>query len=175
MVTCEFCQATHPDNTIFCDECGNYLLEKNNQETDPLDLEVRGQIGHSANTLNLPQAVVNERGPILIRLLIEQGLRVIELALDKPVYLGRVDPLSDTFPEIDLSEVGGIEKGVSRRHARLLERESSVIIEDLGSINGTYINRQRLSAYTAEVLNDGDFVHLGQLIFQIRFEQIPPL
>jgi hypothetical protein len=37
MIKCPFCQTLHVDNTIFCNECGHYLLEDRGRETDPLD------------------------------------------------------------------------------------------------------------------------------------------
>jgi hypothetical protein len=36
MVKCPYCQMKHPENTLFCNECGFYLLEDNKEETDPL-------------------------------------------------------------------------------------------------------------------------------------------
>ena len=167
MITCPFCSTVHPDNTIFCDECGNYLLEKNRPETDPLEDQVRSSIGTATGELRLPADQVGPR-PRSVRLIIEHGLREVEMSLDKGIHLGRVDPLSDTYPEVDLTDAGGIEKGVSRRHARIVRQENAVIVEDLGSINGTFINGQKLASYTAEVLADGDFLQLGKLVIQVR-------
>jgi pSer/pThr/pTyr-binding forkhead associated (FHA) protein len=48
---------------------------------------------------------------------------------------------------------------VSRRHAVLLARDQSYVIEDLGSLNGTYVNRRRIES--AE-LRDGDEVQIGK-------------
>ncbi len=48
---------------------------------------------------------------------------------------------------------------VSRRHAVLVERERSYFIEDLGSLNGTYVNRRRIES---EQLSDGDEVQIGK-------------
>lgn len=168
MITCPFCQLTLPDNTIFCSECGTYLLEKDKQETDPLREQVRSSIGSTTGNLKLPTAETGA-GPTMIRLLIERGFREVELALEKAIHLGRLDPLSDNFPEVDFTDAGGVEKGVSRRHARIFKKDESLIVEDLGSINGTYINGQKLSAYTAEVIKDGDVLQLGRLVVQVRF------
>jgi pSer/pThr/pTyr-binding forkhead associated (FHA) protein len=48
---------------------------------------------------------------------------------------------------------------VSRRHAVLLEREGGHFIEDLGSLNGTYVNRRRIES---QRLADGDEVQIGK-------------
>lgn len=51
---------------------------------------------------------------------------------------------------------------VSRRHARFLMQEDNVIIEDLGSTNGTFLNGQRIS--TPQQLRAGDVITLGEKI-----------
>lgn len=171
MVKCTFCHTMNVDNTIFCDSCGTFLLDSDQPETDPLKTEkshTKGKIGSATGQLKMP--VIDDVEPMNIRLKIENGAREIEARLDRSLHLGRLDPLSDNYPEIDLTEVGGIEKGVSRRHAKLLTQNESLIIEDLGSINGTYINGQKLAPYSAEVLNDGDLLHLGELLIQVKIQ-----
>jgi DNA-binding winged helix-turn-helix (wHTH) protein len=58
--------------------------------------------------------------------------------------------------------------GVSRRHARLrLDAESgAATIEDLGSMNGTFVNESRVESSAA--LRDGDLVHLGSVALTFR-------
>ena len=53
--------------------------------------------------------------------------------------LGRTDPHSNIFPEIDLSRFDP-ETKVSRRHARIWLEGETYLVEDLGSVNGTVIN-----------------------------------
>ena len=55
---------------------------------------------------------------------------------------------------------------VSRRHAVLLERDGSFVIEDQGSLNGTFVNRRRIE--TAE-LHDGDELQIGK--YRLTFLQ----
>lgn len=55
---------------------------------------------------------------------------------------------------------------VSRRHARILQRDGDFYIEDLGSSNGTFVNGQRIEQVTA--LHDGDRIALGQALM-LRF------
>jgi hypothetical protein len=49
---------------------------------------------------------------------------------------------------------------LSRNHARLSRRGATFLLEDLGSTNGTFVNRQRLSA--PRMLNPGDEVGFGE-------------
>jgi hypothetical protein len=55
---------------------------------------------------------------------------------------------------------------VSSRHARLYPHEGNWVVEDLGSTNGTYLDRQRLA--TAMVLPVGTPVRIGKTVFELR-------
>ncbi len=77
--------------------------------------------------------------------------------------LGRRDPLDDLDPEVDLSIHGGFERGVSRRHAVIRREDDHYVLEDLGSTNGTVLNREKVSAGEPMILTEGDVIHLGHL------------
>ena len=85
------------------------------------------------------------------------GNRLIRrLKLDAPeVFLGRERDCHVQLPA----------DSVSRRHARLAPSASYVILEDLGSTNGTY---QRDKRITRAMLNDGDTVYLGPYACAVR-------
>jgi hypothetical protein len=92
---------------------------------------------------------------------------------DKPeLILGRRDPHGIFVPDIDLEPYGGAQKGVSRKHARIFVEDDHVYIEDLGSSNGTYVNRQRLEARKAYRLYDKDRIWLGHM--RLNFFVIRP-
>jgi serine/threonine-protein kinase len=76
--------------------------------------------------------------------------------------VGRTDPNSNVFPEIDLSRFDPHTK-VSRRHARIFRKGDVYLVEDLGSINGTVINDSlRLAPYQPRALESGDKLRLGE-------------
>lgn len=81
------------------------------------------------------------------------------------ILIGRIDPVSSIFPDIDTTSHGGIEKGVSRKHCRLLLNGESLFVEDLGSANYTFINRMRLQPGQQQPLQDGDELRLGGLVY----------
>jgi len=56
-------------------------------------------------------------------------------------------------------------KGVSRRHAALSWEKNRIILEDLGSTNGTFLNDERISD-PVEV-HHGDRIKLGDLVLQV--------
>ena len=167
MIKCPNCQAKHPENTLFCDECGAYLLPVDKlDETEPVLVgEViwmgREEMGE------VPGEEVTS--PLALKLTIPDSGRDAEIPLTKEVNIGRLDPASASFPEVDLTSDGGLSKGVSRRHAKITRRGREVFIEDLGSINGTFLNRQKLTPYVPHVLNSGDELQLGKLILQVSF------
>ncbi len=83
-------------------------------------------------------------------------------------YIGRWDADSGIFPDVDL-DVDDPEAKVSRRHARITRRGAQYFIEDLGSTNGTFINRgRRLLPGDRQPLNDGDEIIIGKTF--LRFQ-----
>ena len=76
--------------------------------------------------------------------------------------VGRADPHSNIFPEIDLSRFDR-ETKVSRRHARIWCEGDTFLVEDLGSVNGTVVNDSvRLAPRQPRVLDSGDKIRLGE-------------
>jgi pSer/pThr/pTyr-binding forkhead associated (FHA) protein len=171
MVKCQYCQALHVDNTIFCSECGHYLLETKGRETDPL--ETADMSYEAIPSIEVDPAAALQRGgeSLAIRLRIGPQKRELEMPLSVITHLGRVDPAASVFPEVDLSGFSDSSYGVSRRHARIMKQSGMVVIEDMGSINGTYVNGRRLDPYLPESLKDGDVVHLGKLQIEIQIDK----
>ncbi len=166
MIICPFCQTPHVDNTLFCDECGTYLLDEETRDTFPLLEEDTPEIlGAQKNTPNTEKASAKPHAhiPPTVILSLDTPKKQLEITLEKTIYLGRLDPTANIYPEIDFTDINGLEQGISRQHARLLFKEGQLYIEDLGSINGTVLNGHRLMAYLPEPLNDGDSLVLGRL------------
>ncbi|WP_152049504.1 FHA domain-containing protein [Tautonia marina] len=59
---------------------------------------------------------------------------------------------------------------VSRNHAEIEQTDQGVVLRDLGSRNGTYLNHQRLEANTDQVLKNKDLVQVGPLTFAISIQ-----
>jgi serine/threonine-protein kinase len=79
--------------------------------------------------------------------------------------VGRRDPVSNIFPEVDLSKFDPQTK-ISRRHARIWREGGEFMVEDLGSSNGTYIlpvinDTMRLQPHQPQLLANGDKLKLG--------------
>ena len=83
-------------------------------------------------------------------------------------YIGRWDADSGIFPDVDLDS-DDPEAKVSRRHARITRRGEQYYIEDLGSTNGTFINRgRRLLPGDRQPLNDDDEIIIGKTFLRFH-------
>jgi CRP-like cAMP-binding protein len=72
------------------------------------------------------------------------------------VLLGRYDSVTGHRPEIDLTEEDA-NRNVSRRHARLLFKDGTYCVaEEIGTMNGTYINGKKLPTGVLTPIKDGD-------------------
>jgi hypothetical protein len=168
VIQCPVCRTRHVANTVYCAECGAYLLGKENLETDPIELaQIRWQ--GKADDVQFQDVDLPDTGPLTIRLLIGKDTRKreLEIALVRPIRLGRSDPTQNIFPEVDLTDDLAIEYGVSREHVRIYREGDVTLIEDLGSTNGTLLNGERLAPYMPEPLRHGDQLQLGTLLIEV--------
>jgi hypothetical protein len=160
MIKCPFCNSTYPENTLFCDECGSYLAPGDGQATDPLSGE-----GSDESKVERPRS-----GSFKTLMLAMDDGGSVELPLSKEVILGRLDPGRAIFPDVDLTSQDGMDKGVSRRHARITLREGQVFIEDLNSLNGTFLNATRLVPELPYPIKNKDQIQLGKLVVTITLK-----
>ena len=82
--------------------------------------------------------------------------------------IGRYDPVTEQMPDVDLSQVD-LKRSVSRRHARLLRADDGfVLTEEVGALNGTFVNGAKLDTGRPQPLQDGDRVSFGtvKLVFR---------
>ncbi len=83
-------------------------------------------------------------------------------------HIGRWDADGGIFPDVDLDS-DDPEAKVSRRHARITRRGEQYYIEDLGSTNGTFLNRgRRLLPGDRQSLRDGDEVIVGKTFLRFH-------
>ena len=103
------------------------------------------------------------------RLVIQSSNASLPIPPGKQVaVIGREDPVSGIFPEIDLDPYGAQEEGVGRRHAQLVLHNGQVCVEDLDSVNGTVLNRQRVPARQPQPIKDGDELRFGKMVMIYR-------
>jgi pSer/pThr/pTyr-binding forkhead associated (FHA) protein len=107
---------------------------------------------------------------VTARLVVERGGRVgREFAITGiETNIGRWDADSGIFPDIDLDE-DDPEAKISRRHARIINHNGQYFIEDLGSTNGTFVNRgRRLLPGKRQMLQNGDEIIVGKTFLKFQ-------
>jgi len=106
-----------------------------------------------------------EIAPFRYCLSLQGGQHRIALPRRGEIVLGRFDPTIDVTPDVDLSYDDRENRVISRRHARIIGRGGQHEIEDLGSTNGTNVNRKKLGISQRVQLRLGDRVALGHCAF----------
>ena len=104
------------------------------------------------------------------RLVIEKGRSSGKqfMLSDVEAQIGRWDADGGIFPDVDL-DTDDPEAKVSRRHARITLSNGQYFLEDLGSTNGTFINRgKRLPPGQRQALCDGDEIIVGKTFLRFH-------
>jgi CRP-like cAMP-binding protein len=84
--------------------------------------------------------------------------------------IGRADPVTGIMPSIDLTNVDA-HRSVSRRHARIIPIEDGwAICEDVGTVNGTFVNDERVQTGIPVPIHHGDNVRIGLIQMKVIFE-----
>ncbi len=167
MLKCPSCGQENLEGTLFCENCGSDLGELIGDTTirtrtlinDPNDMAARSTWG---------TAQFQSGASIILH--VRDAAEPLMIQPARRLVFGRVDENSTTRPDIDLSPFGAHEKGVSRQHAILEINEDTLILLDIGSANGTYLNGQRLAPNQPRVLRDGDEVRFGKLVTYVYFK-----
>ena len=182
MKKCQACGTENLDASQYCDECGAKIYGTNDRKADapnfqPQYPETPIFRGANLTSIGIP-AIVEElkvedkhksdtnssKKGVHAKLIIERGESIgteFMLSADES-YIGRWDADNGVFPDIDL-DVYDPEAKVSRRHARIFCKSGKYTIEDLGSTNGTFVNRgRRLLPGNKQPLNNSDEIIVGK-------------
>jgi RNase P subunit RPR2 len=148
---CPYCGHENLEDAKICADCGSPLIEFG--------------VGLWVGPLNPPKD--------LVLLSVPDAEKTFTFIVDEilELVIGRRDPDTGEAPPVDLSDVGGLDKGVSRKHASIVRFDGMVHLVDRGSANGTFLNGQKLVAHQARRLCDGDEVRLGRLVMRVKFER----
>ncbi len=182
----------NPDGSAFCDECGEPLnaaapasapTQVATQEPEPVQQAPDYDAVTSApDAVPAPQAqpafdAVTQAAPVdqsaapaglQARLIVEADNQEFDLSGKDNILIGREDAVSNIYPDVDLTEHGGEDGGVSRLHARIFVENGVYMLEDENSTNFTFLNRQRLAPKTPTELHDNDEVRLGRVLLRFK-------
>lgn len=169
MIICSNCQHKNVAGAMYCAECGAQLdgvetLITQAITNEQIEAELKSKGSH-------PEAPAIPANSWLSLHLMDSG-KILPLASRNEFTLGRLSEGQPIMPDIDLTPYQAYASGVSRLHAVVKRDVNRVMVMDLGSSNGTYLNGRRLNPHTEESLNHGDIVALGKLKIQVLLRNI---
>jgi len=185
MITCDRCKTENLDGSQYCDECGaplrpngrppiNQALPPQNSEgrngTHAQSPSTRAEFAGNRVSAGLSFSALRSSPKPHARLVIEKGRSTGKqfMLSDIEAQIGRWDADGGIFPDIDL-DTDDPEAKVSRRHARITLSNGQYFLEDLGSTNGTFINRgKRLPPGQRQALCDGDEIIVGKTFLRFH-------
>lgn len=141
---CKECQMENIEGALFCEECG---VKMNEDQSSP--------------------GSAMESGGAMLVLAASDGTR-LDIPAKEEVVIGREDPISDVFPDLDLTGLGGMENGVSRKHAVIHHAAGDYTVEDMGSTNGTYVNKKKIQPHAPQAFKAGDELRFGKLSLTVK-------
>ena len=144
---CPECGFVNAEGSNYCQKCGAFLADvPGHQHGD--DTTAAWQIGDTGDLQAVDPETIAGDATLVIR---SGGGRSGETFMveGEQTRIGR-SPEAEVF----LDDVT-----VSRNHALLVRRRDGVYIDDLGSLNGTYVNRKRIESHK---LQDGDELQVGK-------------
>jgi pSer/pThr/pTyr-binding forkhead associated (FHA) protein len=184
MITCERCKTENLDGSQYCDECGA-PLKPNGRPSLSLpgpSVDSNGQKAASSN-MQQPEFATHQAAPAFkissplnsaakphAWLKIERGRSAGKQFMLSEVesQIGRWDADGGVFPDVDL-DPDDPEAKVSRRHARIMLQNGQYFVEDLGSTNGTFVNRgKRLLPGQPQPLREGDEIIVGKTFLRFH-------
>src|SRR5215211_1120013 len=163
MIVCPNCQYKNVAGAMFCAECGAQLDGVDTLITQAItDEQIAEELSKKAPRPD-PAAPVTS----WISLHLMDSGKILPLASRNEFILGRLTEDAPILPDIDLTPYRASASGVSRLHAVIKRKRNRVMVMDLSSSNGTYINGRRIQPDVDERLKHGDILALGTLQIQI--------
>ncbi len=144
---CPECGFVNPEAANYCQKCGNFIGRREGAEEPGTSTYQVGETGE-IEAVDIDAEVARTGAALVIR---SGGGRA-----------GEAFPMDEERLAIGRSPDAGVfldDVTVSRNHALLVSRGDGRYIDDLGSLNGTYVNRRRIES---QRLEDGDEIQVGK-------------
>lgn len=167
MIICPNCQHKEMSGAIYCSKCGAQLIDMTITTHKIHAAEARQEANRQPGPM-VPAPARQFQSWISLNM-IESG-QILPLADRTEFTLGRSAEGQPIVPDVDLSPYNAYANGVSRLHAVIKLIKDQIVLVDLGSSNGTYLNGNRLSPYVETSVAHGDVVYLGKLKMQLLIE-----
>jgi pSer/pThr/pTyr-binding forkhead associated (FHA) protein len=145
---CPECGFVNPEGANYCQKCGAYLGRGEGGGDEPTTMTYRVDETGELQPVDLDEEIEQAGAALVIR---SGGGRAGEsFTIDQDrMSIGRTPDAAVFLDDVT----------VSRNHALLVHRQDGYYIDDLGSLNGTYVNRRRIESHK---LADGDEIQVGK-------------
>lgn len=157
MIVCSNCQHVETEGALFCSECGTSLTAENTARED------RNQ--SAWEKVSQPRTSASRKIKVSLQVL-SSGEELL-LEGQEEFTIGRVSTDQSIIPDIDLSPFNAYSNGVSRIHASIRIDDDRIGLTDLSSVNGSYVNDEKIQPNVPRALKHGDMIKLGKLKIQI--------
>ncbi len=161
---CVNCQTPYDQSELYCAHCGCILPHVVSNEA----LSTNFISGQQSRTVDLRWGTgyFHHRARLFLRVVDTDF--IVPVPLHSPsVILGRSVPGEPV--DVDLTPFKAAELGVSRRHARVDRIRDALQITDLGSSNGTYLNRDKLTIDVPRTLRNRAVLQLDDMVLRVQF------
>jgi CRP-like cAMP-binding protein len=142
-------------------------LSRRLRETDEL---LKTSFGNRASPLSgeLPMPAVQRLAEGPERLLHVASGMEFPLTVGPETTIGRRDPVTGIFPDVDLTPVDS-QRSVSRRHAKIYRRGAKFFLaEEIGTMNSTFLNGNRLETGVPGEIHPGAEVRFGVVVLRLE-------
>jgi hypothetical protein len=149
------------DTDLNCRQCESSLMATTHEATENLPSP---QLMSATTTWG--ESALGPHGALVLK--VHNSEDQIFLPSSQHVVIGRIAAPYGKAAFIDLTPFGLRAMGVSRRHA-MLEISDHVLIIDLMSANGTFLNGHRLSSNRYTIVRNGDELRFGAFVTDLYF------
>jgi pSer/pThr/pTyr-binding forkhead associated (FHA) protein len=132
---CPECGFVNPEGANYCQKCGAYLARQEGEE-EPTTMTYKVDETGEYQPVDIDEVVEQAGAALVIRSGGGRSGESFTVEGDR-IGIGR-SPDAEVF----LDDVT-----VSRNHALMVRRKAGLYIDDLGSLNGTYVNRRRIESH----------------------------
>src|SRR3954451_13545801 len=144
------------------------MMRKLSRRLSETDEMLKSVLGTKVTSRELPRQDVQAPAEGPERLIHPPSGMEFPLSTGPETSIGRKDPVTGIYPDIDLTPVDN-QRSVSRRHAKVYRRGSKYFFgEEIGTMNSTFLNGKRLETGVPGEIRPGDEVRFGVVV--LRFE-----
>lgn len=165
MIVCPNCRHKEVSGALFCSECGALLEGVAGVSTQAIQKPSTSQFQDLTDTT--PSETAPPQPESAVALCVMDSGQILPLENREEFTLGRSAEGQPILPDIDLAAYKAYEHGVSRLHASIRFENNQILATDLGSVNGTRLNGQRIPPHKPYTLSHGDILTLGKLKLQV--------